>query len=336
LDPGCSDWWDAAFRSRVRLDFDNSTRQQNLQNFPVRVSLDATRIDYAKTQDAGQDLRFVDADGATVLAHEIEVWDETGTSEVWVRVPQIDELSASDFIWMYFDNAAAPDGQNPSLVWDPDHVAVFHLGEPDTGGVVSDSSSGVNHGTVFNGAIFGSTGKIGKAIAFDGVDDYASLGNTGFNPAAGTVEAWVYIDTLPAVVRGYIFSHFTPAPTSNRIYVFVRPDQLWGTGMGSTFDLVTGSALVTGEWIYLVLAWDGTNVSGYKNGLLDFGSTPYADLTTVGDIRAMSWNGADEFTDGTLDELRISRTFRSEHWISAQHSSIMDTFIAYGSIQAAP
>jgi hypothetical protein len=336
LDPGCSDWWDAAFRSRVRLGFDNSACPEDLQDFPVRVSLDATRVDYSRTRDLGQDLRFVDADGATVLAHEIEIWDEAGTSEMWVRVPQIDASSTSDFIWMYFDNAAAADGQNPSLVWDPDHVAVFHLGEPDAGGAVSDSSSSANDGTVFNGAIFESVGKIGRAIAFDGIDDYASLGNTGFNPAAGTVELWIKIDAFPALDRSYVFSHFTPSPTANRAYIHFQPDQLWGTGMGSAFDLVTGSALTAGDWIYLVLTWDGTDARGYRDGALDFGPTPYADMTAVGDIRAMSWDGVDELADGTLDELRISRTSRSQHWISAQHSSMMDAFVVFGAVQAAP
>ncbi len=48
----------------------------------------------------------MDANG-TLLAHEIESWNESGTSYVWVSVPQIDASSGTDYIWMYYGNAAA-------------------------------------------------------------------------------------------------------------------------------------------------------------------------------------------------------------------------------------
>lgn len=40
--------------------------------FPRSGETRASRIDYARTQNAGEDLRFVDADDATVLDREIE------------------------------------------------------------------------------------------------------------------------------------------------------------------------------------------------------------------------------------------------------------------------
>ena len=69
----------------VKLLFDNST-SSNLQDFPVLVKLDSSRVDYSQTQDNGEDLRFYDADG-TLLSHEIETWNESGDSFVWVKVP---------------------------------------------------------------------------------------------------------------------------------------------------------------------------------------------------------------------------------------------------------
>ena len=41
---------------------------QNLDGFPVLVSLDPTRIDYGRSRTSGADLRFVDADGDTAAA----------------------------------------------------------------------------------------------------------------------------------------------------------------------------------------------------------------------------------------------------------------------------
>ena len=61
------------------LTLDNTASAEDLIDFPILVMLDATRIDYAATQPNGEDLRFVDADGTTVLSHEIVTWDPAGT-----------------------------------------------------------------------------------------------------------------------------------------------------------------------------------------------------------------------------------------------------------------
>ena len=76
-----------SWQFRRELTFDNSSRAEHLIDFPVLVKLDATRIDYGQTQDNGEDLRFFDGTGTRPLAHEIELWDESGTSYVWVKVP---------------------------------------------------------------------------------------------------------------------------------------------------------------------------------------------------------------------------------------------------------
>jgi hypothetical protein len=77
-------WWDVNWTRRQQLTFNNAASTQNLVDFPVLIALDNTRIDYSLTQNQGQDLRFFDADG-TPLAYEIESWNESGTSYVWVR-----------------------------------------------------------------------------------------------------------------------------------------------------------------------------------------------------------------------------------------------------------
>ena len=77
----------------------------------------------------------------TLLAYEIEKWDETGNSYVWVRVPQVD-ASNTDFIWMYYGNPTIGDGQNPTGVWDADFKLVHHLKE--TAGAHVDSTSNPN------------------------------------------------------------------------------------------------------------------------------------------------------------------------------------------------
>ena len=63
------------------------------------VLKDPDRINYAWTQDQGQDLRFYDELGA-LLPHEIEKWDEDGESIVWVRIPEVAAASTENYLWM--------------------------------------------------------------------------------------------------------------------------------------------------------------------------------------------------------------------------------------------
>jgi len=334
-DLGC-DWWSFDYGGRIKLTFDNSGGSEDLVGFPVRVSLDSGRIDYSLTQDAGEDLRFIDADGATPLPHQIEAWDESGVSEVWVRVPQIDRASGTDHIWLYFNNPGARDGQNATAVWAPDHAGVWHLADPvGGGGAVLDSSPTENHGSAYGDAEFETSGIVGGAVLFDGVEDYIEFSNTGFNVNAGTVEALVSVAALPAE-RGYVFAHFTAGPTANRTYIYLQADGTFSTGMGDQMDLDGGSALELDTWHYLAITWDGTEVIGYKDGALDFGPTAYAALDVLGSMFSMSFNGTIQFLNGTLDELRLSAVHRPPGWFAAGNLSLRDAFITYGPVESAP
>src|SRR3990172_6933031 len=81
-----SAWWNTSWSHRRKLAFDNTGQGENLMGFQVLVVLNGGRIDYNKTRNDGFDLRFVDANDTTLLDHEIEKWDESGNSYVWVRI----------------------------------------------------------------------------------------------------------------------------------------------------------------------------------------------------------------------------------------------------------
>ncbi len=179
-------WFDPNWSTFQKLTF-NNTSATNLVDQVILVTLDASTIDYSKTQNAGQDLRFVDANG-TLLSYEIDVWNETGTSQVWVRVPQIDALSSTDFIRMYYGNATAIAGQNPNGVWESSTRAVLHMANP------ADDST-VNSNTVSYSGTTNSAGRIGAARNFDGVDDSVNVGSAtvidNLFTGGGTISAWI-------------------------------------------------------------------------------------------------------------------------------------------------
>jgi hypothetical protein len=86
---------------RRKLTFDNSGLGEQI-DFPVPMRLDVDGFDYQNTYGR-KDLRFVGADLATVLDHEVENWNDQGSSVVWVRIPRIAAGSDRDHVWMYYD-----------------------------------------------------------------------------------------------------------------------------------------------------------------------------------------------------------------------------------------
>ena len=187
--------WDLAdWLFRRTLSFDNITRTENLTGFPVLVTLDASRIDYAQTMANGQDLRFVDSDG-TLLDFEIESWNPGGTSTVWVELPQIDASSNTDYMYMYYGNALAP--LVTSDAWTSNYSAVYHL---DATGTIDDSSANSLDGTSVN--MDGTNvvaGRVGNGLDFDGSTEWIDLGTARpdlNNVAAATLSAWINPDTL--------------------------------------------------------------------------------------------------------------------------------------------
>ena len=84
-----STWWHNDWSGRVPLTLNGSTLGSSLEQIPVLVVLNPSRVDYRSGAADGRDLRFVADDHATILPHEIERWVSGGTSYLWVRVPSV-------------------------------------------------------------------------------------------------------------------------------------------------------------------------------------------------------------------------------------------------------
>ncbi|MFN2271891.1 MAG: DUF2341 domain-containing protein, partial [Anaerolineae bacterium] len=338
---------DANWTQRIRLTFTNTSPTEDLIDFPVLVTLDSSRINYTQTQDAGQDIRFVDPDGL-LLAHEIEEWNEAGTSYVWVRVPQIDRASNTDYIWMYYGNSKAPDGQDPEGVWASDYRMVYHLadGPSPPGGVIQDSTAnsfdGVNQGTTH------AAGFIANARDFGGSGQYVDLGSdlAALNGVgAATLSAWVRPDDLIDRNDIIAISVGGSGPTDasraalyrsgNEAGIIARaPDS---QGM-NTVDTISNSVSTDWHYVVAVIDYSGNTVAIYVDGVSQSlsGSPSFAAPTTSNTNSANAALGSEDdasefFFNGRIDEARVAATGRSADWVAAQYASMMDNFITYGS-----
>ncbi len=338
--------------ARRKLTFNNSAQTENLVNFPVLVVLNSSRIDYGTTQNAGEDLRFADADGTTELAYEIEKWDETGTSYVWVKVPQIDGGSNTDHIWMYYDNTSATDNQDPQAVWSNGYAGVWHLKETPT----VDSNALDSTCTGNNGSFLGSmtsadqvAGQIDGSLDFDGSNDYVDMGNQASLDFADvddfTIEAWIFVDTgNDRNITGKKLSQAEADP--GYVLFFNDPNDVIDFNLSDGVDryIVRSSAVSFGQWIHVAAVWDFDSEAGttiYINGVEDKASTidTFANVGSLSNAVAFrvgtQGNGSADF-DGKIDDVRISNVVRSADWIAAQYLLMTDAFITFGAEESPP
>lgn len=345
-------WWDCDWNSRIKLTFDNSGQTENLTDFPVLVALNNGRIDYALTQDAGEDIRFVDANGVTVLKYEIEDWNESGDSYVWVKVPQIDGSSNSDHVWLYYNNSLAVYEQTPAdeqAVWNNGYVGVWHLNEDQAGignaDLYQDSTSNNFDGDDQVSAT-GQNGQIAGGQEFDGTDDYIDLGTTTIVDGTDTFtfSVWVNIDTLPGLNEHYgIYSRY-PGVDNGSFRLMVGE---WSAANDSRLNIASNDGIwhdiyantqtSVGTWTYLAAVYDGVDtVQFYFDGNPDGASSYTEPSVTAGSGQYIGAGDPGIFRmDGFIDELRLSNTIRSADWIAAQHLSMTDTFINYSAEEPA-
>jgi uncharacterized repeat protein (TIGR01451 family) len=341
--------FDDAWTRRAKLTFSNTEQTEDLLGFPVLVVLDSTRIDYTACQSSGQDIRFVDSDDVTVLSHEIEHWDASGTSYVWVKVPQIDGRSNADFIWMYYGNPDASDGQAPADVWTSGYRMVYHLNEDaaPSGGTIHDSTSrfdAINRGTS------SAAGYIAGAQAFDGANQWIDLGTDLAvinHVTATTLSAWV----MPHSTRqdGDIIAvsrYNNGNPTGNSRASLVQTGanlQVYARSTNDESDWnhipTTSAPLSEVDWYHVVAVIDyqHDDVTIYVDGVQQPVQGPVAfvneatpDTNSENGALGSNDDGLSSYFNGLIDEVRVAAGARSGDWVAAQYLGTRDAFIGFG------
>jgi len=202
-----------------------------------------------------------------------------------------------------------------------------------TGGVV-DSSTWSNNGTNVSGAYQVDSGKWGKGMSFDGVDDYATFyNNPNFNFTNTTdfsISLWVYNKkTLNNSVSDQYL--FTKGST-----VFYALFYINSAGSGKwRFQLKDGSNSVissyvtdvsAGSWTHLLTTFNSSDKNGtlYVNGILRDSNknTNLNSFINSNSFILSSNNGGSAYFNGTLDDVLIfNRTLSSAEVASLYNSS---------------
>ncbi len=332
-------WWSGNWTYRQKLTFDNSGQAENLANFPVLVKLTAANFDFSKVQTNGEDIRFVDSDDFTPLKYEIEKWDKTNqVAYIWVKVPQIDSSSNTDFIYMYYDNSGANDAQEAINVWDGNYTNVYHFAETTENYL--DSTNNNKDSTAISVTTRTATG-IGDAPEFDPASsNRITFGQTVIIEDM-TQEAWVTLDT--AANYRPITQHAAAGEDEGTNIVYgleFESDtdmyQQWEYNAGSNEKTYSSAKVTLETFTHVAAVRDTTNkqIVWYINGTATGAAHSYTNDTTGGATGTALYVGgrisSSQWFDGIIDELRISDKIRTADWLKASYLSEADTFITFG------
>jgi len=358
-----NDW--KMYSHKFTVSFENAFSDETmLQDFPVlvRISENISGFDYDDClRPNGGDLRFADADG-NPLASEVDVWNENGTSLVWVKVPS---LSTNTTITAYYGRASLSPSSNPSEVWDAGYKAVYHMNGsivnvPDStsaegdlqywrsGGFTSDK---VN--VAFTDGIAGNAAEFGVYSA----DKKGCLATTSpscmvTNEAACTVETWfIQDDHDPADATGTRL--IREVLNNTTVYAqYELNDQKYPAQYGQIATLVKGTtascwmsgyrdslpAPTRAEWHYQVTRYDSADgkyanildCSKMKSGTYNVGPI-YYDASSADYLYVGASHSSDKSWPGKVDEVRISKVARSDAWLKATYDTIKNAdFATYG------
>ena len=157
-------WWNHAWTLRQKLTLNTGTDGAAIAETPggstVLVRLTDANFQFGSAREDGGDLRFVAADGKTLLPHQIESYDGVlSEAFIWVKLPEVKPASKDSF-YVYFSNtdAAMPAAAKPADAYDGDTTLVYHFGGRGTAPVdaTGNNNNAENSGASAEGSLIGS------------------------------------------------------------------------------------------------------------------------------------------------------------------------------------
>ena len=190
-------------------------------------------------------------------------------------------------------------------------VAAYGFNE-GSGTSAADASGNGNVGAI-SGASWTNDGRFGKALSFDGVNDWVTVASSSFLnfTTSMTLEAWVFPTAngsgswrnilIKERTAGEAYNLYANADTNQPIAYVVRASQ-----PDAALDVRGGSQLPLNTWTHLALTFDNSTLRLYVNGV-QVGTRAVAGplLTTTGSLRIGGNSIWGEFFAGRLDEIRL-------------------------------
>ena len=200
--------------------------------------------------------------------------------------------------------------------------------EEASGTKVVDASGNGNHGVLScnntanptcSVAARTTSGKFGRALSFDGVDDWVTVNDSAALDLTNgmTLEAWVY-PTAISGNRTVLVKENTP---NSVYYLYANTSDdssntpLGGGVFAGQYQFAHGgSTLPINVWTHLAVTYDGATERLYANGAQVASKAQTGSMTVSGGVLRIGGNSIwGEFFKGRIDEIRIyNRALKAE------------------------
>ena len=341
------DPYDMGWQYRKKITIDHTKVNGNLENFPVLISLTDNDL-RDKAQNDGDDILFMDGPGtANRRYHEIEYYQDTnGELIAWVNIPNLSS-SEDTVIYMYYGNNGCNSQDYPERVWDPDYVAVYHLGGSSYIDIEDSTFNNLDVNGELGNPSYQENGKIGFCVDFDddslniADDDLLSFTN-GSNDKPMTIESWVNCDITGGDLNPIVAKwgnnkrewQFRKNPNDDQVLFYLYDEY----SDSSIFRKTESSLNVDNTgWNYIAGSYNGDE-TGYDISFILDGEVEKGDQHTgsfyngmknlAEPMRIGAYYSTNEnkwyYWQGLIDEVRISKTARSSSWLITSFNTMND------------
>ena len=308
-------WWDKAWTIRQKVNFDATGIGGSAGESTILVRLFDGNFRFAAAREDGADIRFVAADGKTVLPHQIESYDNLlNEAYVWVKLPAVAADTKEPFT-IYYGNQdpAMPAAGKAADAFSADLSAVFHFAE--RGGSPADSTANAN--TSSSPAATAEGAIIGSGLRLLGASPVAIENSPTLAWASGrdlSLSLWV----KPAALDGNtVVLSRQGGEASFRLLLDQGVPTVEVAGGAQAGRSAAGAPVTAGTWTHLGVVASGGSIQLFVIG------EPYANVQAplpASDAPILLGAGPEGATGlkpfiGDLDELRIASTARDAAWL---------------------
>ena len=334
------------FTATLNWKDDGGTPLAPAHDVPVPVRISTELIDgfnYAETAN-GTNFEIADESGS-ILPYEIDVWNPSGESLLWVKVPDCHD---GQVLTIVYGRTNADMMAYSSRVWGG-YAGVWHMNEV----LARDSASGHYDGQMATGVTLNNDGRIGSSLSFDG--DYedkvfcsgVSCGEVLPNSrltGGMTVSCWVNPSTYSGEraffgKKGLISMRFS----SESAVTVTTPDK-------KNFAVTNLTLQAVGEWCHLTVTFYEFLVSDhadvrcfvYTNGVAAgsyvarvYGSSNigYTDSENSTEMFLGRNQWDIEPFKGEIDELRFLPCVMTADDIAATYAAMTKATFSYGAVR---
>jgi len=165
-------------------------------------------------------------------------------------------------------------------------------------------------------------------LNFDGANDYVVFGGPALG-RTGTIECWLSLESFPANGNKLLVFNGTPGANGFGIYII---NGVVNVAISGIYSFSSGFTPTLNTLTHYALTVSNTEARLYVNGSLAveriFTTSSPAPLTPIGPL-TFGQSVASECFDGTLDEVRIWSSIKSEQEIEAKFNCGMTNLNSY-------